>query len=165
VIVATQDELLTYLADLVEELERYAVTLAPPDDSDDIALQRDADGSLLIDLEGRLPAFPHSADVDLGLFERWRPAGGDKWTCVEYKHELRHYGLDFRRALHRHDEEHFVRAYGVATHEHCEATVGVEACGHYGGQPVRDAFDAFRRLYNAWLIDQKPDCSALTCLG
>lgn len=55
--------------------------------------------------------------------------------------------------------------YGVATHEHCEPTAGVGPCGHYYGQPVTDAFDAFRRLYEIWLTDQPPDCGAMACLG
>ena len=46
-----------------------------------------------------------------------------------------------------------------------EATIGVGRCGHYYGPPVAHAFDGFRRLYDTWLTDQKPDCLALTCLG
>jgi hypothetical protein len=165
VTLASTNELLTYLADLVEELERYAVTLLPPDDGDQSSLGRDQDGSLVIDLEGRLPMSRRSGAVDLDLFERWRPTGRDEWACVEYRYELRHHEIGYRRAFHRHDEEHFVRMHGVATHEHCEATIGVEACGHYYGLPVADAFDGFRRLYGTWLTDQKPDCAALDCLG
>jgi len=164
VTLASTNELLTYLADLVEELERYAVTWLPPDDGDQISLGRDQDGSLVIDLEGRLPMSRRSGAVDLDLFERWRPTGRDEWACVEYRYELRHHEIGYRRAFHRHDEEHFVRMHGVATHEHCEATIGVEACGHYYGLPVADAFDGFRRLYGTWLTDQKPDCAALDCL-
>ena len=162
---ASTDDLLAYLADLVEELERYAVTLLPPDDSDEIALGQDPSGGLVIDLEGRLPVARRSRDVDLELFERWQPVGPAQWACVEYTYEIRHHELGYRRALHRHDEDYFVRMYGVATHEHCEAMMGVEACGHYDGQPVADAFDGFRRLYSTWLVDQKPDCLALICLG
>lgn len=164
-ILASTDDLLAYLADLVEELERYAVTLLPPDDSDEIALGQDPSGGLVIDLEGRLPVARRSRDVDLELFERWQPVGPAQWACVEYTYEIRHHELGYRRALHRHDEDYFVRMYGVATHEHCEAMMGVEACGHYDGQPVADAFDGFRRLYSTWLVDQKPDCLALICLG
>ncbi len=163
--VASESELLTYLADLVQELERYAVTLLPPDDGDVITLGQAGDGSLVVDLEGRLPASGRSKDVDIGLFERWRLVGADQWACVEYRYELRHHEIGYRRAFHRHDEEYFVRMYGVATHEHCEATIGVEACGHYYGPPVADAFDGFRRLYGTWLADGKPDCLALDCLG
>ena len=43
--------------------------------------------------------------------------------------------------------------------------MGVEVCGHYDGLPVEDAFDGFRRLYDTWLRDQKPDCLALICLA
>ena len=162
---ASRNELLTYLADLVDELERYAVTLLPPDDRDEITLKRERDGSLVIDLEGRLPMPHRSRTADLELFERWQLIGRDQWTCVEYKYELRHHEIGYRRAFHRHDEDHFVRLYGVATHEHCEAAIGVETCSHYQGQPVTDAFDAFRRLFETWLADQKPDCLALVCLG
>lgn len=162
---ASTNELLAYLADLVEELERYAVTLLPPDEGDEITLGQDLDGSLVIDLEGRLPMSRRSSGVDLALFERWQLIGLDQWACVEYTYELRHHEIGYRRAFHRHDEDHFVRMYGVATHEHCEATLGVEVCGHYYGRPVADAFDGFRRLYDTWLTDQTPDCLALTCLG
>ena len=161
---ASTNDLLAYLADLVEELERYAVTLLPPDDGDQIILGRDQGGSLVVDLEGRLPMSRRSGAVDLDLFERWRPTGRDEWACVEYRYELRHHEIGYRRALHRHDEEHFVRMHGVATHEHCEATMGVESSGHNYGLPVVDAFDGFRRLYGTWLTDQKPDCAALDCL-
>jgi hypothetical protein len=165
VTLASTDGLLAYLADLVEELERYAVTLLPPNDGDEIALGRAGDGSLVIDLEGLLPGSRRSRDVLVGLFERWRRTGRDEWSCVEYMYELRHREIGYRRAFHRHDEAWFVRVHGVATHEHCEATMGVEVCGHYYGLPVADAFDGFRRLYDTWLRDQKPDCLALTCLG
>jgi len=164
VTLASTNELLAYLADLVEELERYAVTLLPPDDGDEITLGQDPDGSLVIELEGRLPASRRSKHVDLELFERWRPTGPYEWACVEYSYELRHQEIGYRRAFHRHDQDDFVRLHGVATHEHCEATMGVELCGHYYGQPVADAFDGFRRLYDTWLTDQKPDCLALVCL-
>ncbi len=162
---ASTNELLTYLADFVEELERYAISLLPPDDGDEITLGQDPDGSLVIDLEGRFPVLHRSKDADLALFERWQLTGRDEWACVEYMYELRHHEIGYRRAFHRHDEDYFVRMYGVATHEHCEATVGVEGCGHYYGPPVAHAFDGFRRLYDTWLTDQRPDCLALTCLG
>jgi hypothetical protein len=165
VTLASADDLLTYLADLVEELERYAVTLLPPDDGGEITLGQEPDGSLVIDLEGRLPASRRSGNVDLELFERWRPVVRGEWACVEYRYELRHHESGYRRAFHRHDVGAFVQAFGVATHEHCEATMGVEVCGHYFGRPVGDAFDAFDRLYGLWITGQKPDCAALTCLG
>jgi hypothetical protein len=165
VTLASKDELLAYLADLVGELERHAVTLLPPGDADEVALGREPDGSLVLDLEGRLPTERRSRDVELVLFERWQLISHDQWACVEYAYELRHHEVGYRRALHRHDEQYFVRMYGVATHEHCESTMGVEVCRHYNGQPVADAFDGFRRLYETWLTDEKPDCRVLTCLG
>ena len=160
---ASANDLITYFADLVEELERYAVTLLPPNDSDELELGDAGDGSLIIDLAGRLPASPRSKNVDLEMVERWRQIDR-AWICVEYRYELRHHQLAYRRALHRHDQEDFVRLRGVATHEHCEATMGVEVCRHYAGQPVFGAFDAFRRLYGVWLLDANPDCRALVCL-
>ncbi len=162
---ATTDDLFGYLADLVEELERYAVTVLPPADQDEISLGRERDGSLVIDLQGHLPIPRRSNLVELDLFERWRLIGKDEWACVEYAYELRHHELRYRRALHRHDEAFFARTFSVATHEHCEATMGIATCGHYYGQPIADGFDAFRRLYDTWLIGRMPDCGALTCLG
>ena len=160
---ASANDLITYFADLVEELERYAVTLLPPNDSDEIELGDAGDGGLIIDLAGRLPVSPQSKNVDLELFERWRQVEA-AWVCVEYKYELRHYELAYRRAFHRHHEEDFARLRGVATHEHCEATMSIKVCGHYAGHPVVGAFDGFRRLYECWLLDTKPDCRALACL-
>lgn len=37
------------------------------------------------------------------------------------------------------------------------ADLGVEACGHYDGFPVRDARDGFDRLYGLWLEQRKRD--------
>ncbi len=100
-----------------------------------------------------------------GVAGDWQLTGPDEWVRVEHAYELRHHELVYRRAFHRHDQDHFVRLYGVATHEHCEATLGLEVHGDYVGPPVADAFDGFRRLYDTWLMDRKPDCRALTCLG
>ena len=163
--IATGDALLSYLADLVEEIERFAVTVLPPNDSDEIALGREDDEALVIDLECRPPLPPRSADVSIDVFERWRPAGQDLYERVDYRFELRHHELKYRRAFHRHDAEHFLGAYDVATHEHCESTIGVEVCGHFFGAPVADARDGFMRLYELWLRDEKPDCSVLHCLS
>lgn len=161
---ATADELLTYLADLLEHLDRFAGTLLPPDNGDHITLGQEPDGSLVIDLRARLPASRRSNDVDLSIFERWRPMGRDPWELAEYAYELLDHEAGYRRAFHRHDVEAFVRAHGRATHEHCEATLGLVTCGHYAGDPVTDAFDGFERLYEIWLTGERPDCAALTCL-
>lgn len=162
--IATEDALLTYVADLVEEIERFAVTVLPPNDSDEISLGRDDDGTLVIDLECRPPLARRSADVLMQLFERWRPTGRDRYERVDYKFEIQHHQLQYRRAFHRHHVEHFLRAFDVATHEHCESSIGLAACDHYLGVPVVDAQEGFMRLYEQWLSDEKPDCSALHCL-
>lgn len=163
-IAASTDELLTYLADLIETAERFGATVLPPGDADDVAWAQDGE-DLVLDLATRLPAHRRSRDVDLVLQERWSPGTRDQWVLVEYGYELRHHELDYRRALHRHDVEHFVRTHDVATHEHCEAAMGHAVCGHYSGEPVSGAIDGFRRLYNVWLSNTKPDCSQLHCLG
>jgi hypothetical protein len=163
-LIATEDALLTYFADLIAEIERFAVTVLPPNDSAEVSLGRD-DGALVIDLECRPPLSRRSADVQIMIFERWRQARSDQYERVDYKFEIRHDELQYRRAFHRHDVEHFLSAFDVATHEHCEATIGHPACGHYFGEPVVDAQDGFRRLYELWLSDEKPDCASLPCLG
>lgn len=162
--IASADALLTYLADLVEQLERLAVTILPPNDADDIEIGRDTDGALLIDLECHLPADRRSASVELDIFERWRQTGPDQYERTDYEFELRHHERGYRRSFHRHDADRFLRAFDVATHEHCEATLGYATCDHYFGNPVIDASDGFRRLYELWLSDVKPDCSGLACL-
>ena len=163
--IATADELLTYLADLTEEIERLGVTVLPPNDTDEMELGREPDGSLVIDLECRPPAHRRSAPSDMEVFERWRRISDIAYERAEYKFELRHHELDYRRAFHRHDQEHFLAAYDVPTHEHCEVTMGNVACAHYRGEPVVDAHEGFVRIYDAWLINSKPDCTALPCLG
>ena len=162
--IATGDALLTYVADLVWEIERFAVTVLPPNDSDEITLGREDDGALVIDLECRPPRSRRSADVHLGIFERWCPTGVDRYERVDYRFEIRHDELQYRRAFHRHHVERFLRAFDVATHEHCEATIGVVTCDHYFGEPVARASEGFMRLYELWLSDEKPDCSVLPCL-
>ena len=163
--IATENALLTYVADLVDAIERLAVTVLPPNDADEISLGREADGALVIDLECRPPMSHRSADVHMDIFERWRPGVGNRYERVDYKFEIRHDERQYRRAFHRHHVEQFLQAFDVATHEHCEATLGVAVCSHYFGEPVADAEEGFMRLYELWLSDEKPDCSALPCLG
>jgi hypothetical protein len=157
----TQDDLADYLVRFVEWAERLAIIFI---DDDPLVLGQEGDGALVIDLGARLPARPRAQPAEMEVFERWRPLARQGLVRVEYMFELRHHEMSYRRALHHHDEEHFVRRCGVVTHEHCEATMGVEACGHYFGYPVRDAFDAVTRLYDVWMSGAKPDCSALRCL-
>lgn len=162
--ISDADGLLTYLADLVEDIERFAVVVLPPNDADRIELGREPDGSLVIDLDCRPPTDRRSAPIEVEVFERWRPLAGDRYERSEYKFEIRDRELGYRRAFHRHDPASFVAAFDVATHEHCEATLGVVRCEHYAGDPVVDAFDGFRRVYETWLSNENPDCAALPCL-
>ena len=163
--IASEDELLTYLADLIIEIERFAVTVLPPNDGDEVALGRQDDGSLVVDLECRPPLARRSADVAMEIYERWTPDGRGRYERADYAFELRHGELGYRRAFHRHGAEHFLRAHQVATHEHCEEAMGNVVCEHYFGEPVGDAFDGFNRLYDLWLSGDRPDCPALRCLG
>jgi hypothetical protein len=157
----TQGDLADYLVRFVAWAERLAIAFVA---DDPLLLGREPDGALVIDLEGQLPARPQARPAELELFERWRPLPRHGLVRVEYRFELRNQEMSYRRAFHYHDEEHFVRQFGVVTHEHCEATMGVAACGHYFGYPVRDVFDAVTRLYDVWMSDARPDCSALRCL-
>lgn len=162
--VSATAELLAYLADLIESVERYGCVVLPPNDQDDVSWTKDREGNLVMDIAARLPSIARSRDVDLVLQEKWRPAGADAWERFAYGHELRHHELDYRRALHRHDDDWFVRQYDVVTHEHCETTMGRVECAHYFGEPVASALDAFERLYGLWLTNARPQCSALSCL-
>lgn len=164
-IAANRDALLVYVADLVERLDSFAMTLLPPDDADTVTLGLESDGSLVVDLQWRFPSAPRAQDTDLEIFERWAPAGTRRWVRSEYRYELRHHELQYRRAYHRHHEAFFVAAHDVVTHEHCESTLGVATCDHYAGDPVRDALDGAERLYGLWLTGARPDCSTLRCLG
>lgn len=159
----TEAELAAYLAAAVEWGERHTITFVGIDDG--LTLGREPDGALVIDLEGRLPAAPRTRPAELEIFERWRTTPGEGLVRVEYAFELRHRTLDYRRALHHHDEPYFVRHHMVATHEHCEATMGHVVCGHYFGFPVQGAIDGMTRLYDLWQSGAKPDCSGLRCLG
>lgn len=163
-IIATTHELLAYVADLIETVERYGGTVLPPYDAPDVALEQDGD-DVVYEIGARLPADRRSRDVDLILSERWAPQGTDVYALSEYGYELRDNELDYRRALHRHNLDYFLRTYDVATHEHCEATMGHQVCCHYAGPPLSGAIDGFLRLYAVWLAGTKPDCSQLACLG
>lgn len=160
---ATTAELLGYFADVIERAERFGATVLPPNDRDEVAWERDGD-HLVMNIGIRPAIGRRSRLVEIVLQEQWRALGGDRWRYVEYNYELRNHELDYRRALHCHAVEYFVRTHGVATHEHCEAFMGQELCSHYAGVPVEGALDGFSRLYDVWLTGSKPDCSALRCL-
>ena len=162
---ATTDELLDYLADVIERAERFGATVLPPNDAETVSWERDGD-EVFMDLAIHPPVGRRSRLVEIVLRERWRAVGRERWLLAEYGYELRDHELAYRRALHRHDVDDFVRTHGVATHEHCEATIGSPACDHYQADSrSRGALDGFDRLYGLWLTGIKPDCSQLRCLG
>ena len=124
-----------------------------PNDADEIELGREDDGSLVIDLECRPPRPRRSADVEIEVFERWRPIGPDRFERVDYRFEIRHHELRYRRAFHRHDAERILRAFDVATHDHCEATLGHATCARDVDDPAACASDGYRRVYELWLSE------------
>ena len=163
--IASINQLQTYLADLAEHIERFGVTILPPDKHDEIELLQTDSGDIVIELACRPPLAPRSKDVAMQVIEIWRSVGKGNYERDDYKFELRDQELQFRRAYHRHDTDYFIHTYNVVTHEHCEVTIGNVRCGHYAGVPVRDAFDGFDRIYNTWLDGHKPECALLRCLG
>jgi hypothetical protein len=162
VIEATTDELLGYLADVIERAERYGAIVEPPNDAPEVEWRRIGQ-DLLMDLDIRLPVNRRTRS-QITLQERWRPIGQDRWELAEYGYELHDLELDYRRALHQHDLDSFVRHFGVASHEHCEAVMGHEACAHYAGAACYGALDGLERLYVVWTAGVKPDCTRLRCL-
>ena len=159
---ATTAELLDYFADVIERAERYGAVVEPPYDALEVEWRRSGE-HLLMDLDVR-PRFDRPTSVQITLRERWQPIGQDRWELAEYGYELRDFELDYRRALHQHDSDYFVRRFGVATHEHCEAVMSSETCGHYAGAACYGAVDGLERLYVVWTSGQKPDCSRMRCL-
>ena len=159
---ATTDELLGYLADVIERAERYGAVVQPPNDAPEVEWRRYGN-QLVIELEIRPPANRRTL-VEIGLAERWRSIGFDRWELAEYGYELRDFELDFRRAFHQHDVAEFVRRFGVSTHEHCEPVMGHATCRHYAGVPCEGALDGLERLYVLWTARTKPDCSRMRCL-
>lgn len=151
------------LAELIELMERLGPVVVSPDGRDDAAVAHEPSGLLRIRLEALLSS-SRSGDAEIEVVELWGPAGHGTWDRVGYAYELRDHRLGYRRAFHRHDVDYFVRRHDVATHEHCESTIGMVVCHHSAGEPVRDAVDGFLRLYGQWLENSPPDCSALRCL-
>ena len=161
---ATTDELLAYLADLVEEAERYGAAVETPD-GEEPAWVRTRPDLLVMRLAIHPPVAARQGKVEIELREHWIRTGRELWDAADYGYELRDEQVGYRRALHRHHPDRFIRAYDVATHEHCEVPIGRVACGHYAGVPLSGAIDGLRRLYGMWLEGRPPDCAALRCLS
>lgn len=161
---AARDGLLGYLADIVERAERYGASVLSPNAADAVAWVARGD-TLVMRVLIRPPVHPQSERVEIELRDRWRATGADRWSLAEYAYELRDLELGHRRALHRHHVDSFVRAFGVATHEHCEAPIGHAPCPHHRAEPCAGAIDGLERLYGLWLSGTRADCRSLRCLG
>ena len=83
-IVASTEELLDYLAHLLERMEQLAVTAVAGDRDEEIAWLQDQDGRLVMDVYGHLPAEPHAEPAELVLQERWQPEGHGLWRLRDY---------------------------------------------------------------------------------
>ena len=122
-------------------------------------------GSIRLDVTAELPWSTAGAAPTIRVREIWRPVGRPDAELAQYAYELLHPGLDDRRALHQHQPDAFLRAFGRREHEHCEVPIGRSPCEHVAGNPVRGALDGFRRLLEVLITGEPPDCRALRCLG
>lgn len=125
-------------------------------------LTYEQEGSLSFRITASLPdsGIPDQALMDLA--ERWIPAGAE-YERVEYGYDLIDHPRNRRRAYHRHDVPHFLSAFDVAVHEHCEELLREPTCNHYAGDPVLDAYAGTDLLMRAW-TDGPLGCSELRCL-
>ena len=122
------------------------------------------DGVFVVALSGDLPGPNRPARTEVVVREKWMPIATDRYRRAEYSYELIEHPLGRRRAFHAHDRGHFVDAFDVATHEHCEETLGAPACEHYFGLPV-DAYDAVRRFTLIWGRPGPLGCDSLRCMA
>lgn len=156
----------SYPVELVEMMERFGAVVS---EADTVTVVTGPDGSRRIDITARLPWGPGVDPPTIRTREVWRPTGmpmdPDAFELTEYAYELLHRPLGYRRSLHLHHADAFLRAYGRPEHEHCEVPIGHAACAHVAGEPVRGGFDGFRRLLDVFIQGGPPDCRALRCLG
>jgi hypothetical protein len=122
------------------------------------------DGALVFDLSGDLPGPDRPAPTAVVLRETWMPVATNRYRRAEYAYELIEHPLGRRRAFHAHDRSHFVDTFDVATHEHCEESLGAPTCEHYFGLPV-DAYAAVQRLMVAWGRPGPLGCDDLRCIA
>jgi hypothetical protein len=158
-----------------ERLDRYAIALATylysigaELDAEIPRLEEADDGGVGVFVGGRLPDDPGDGSGDgrarIDVTEHWAP-DGDALEQVGYLYELLDHAGDRRRAFHRHDDVVFLRAFGVAVHEHCEEPIGMAPCEHVAGLPKRDGFEAINDLLVAWSTSSgRPICAELRCL-
>ena len=150
-------ELRRYLGDLSVILWNYGAEFPTP------TLDPYDDGSYGFEFSALLPSYAASKPAVVKMMETWEPVRGGRYARVEYGYDFVEHPLDRRRAFHRHDEEHFLREFGVAVHEHCEEVLGQPACDHYMGLPV-DGYEAIGRFMALWGQPEPLGCSALRCM-
>lgn len=155
---ATVAQLRQHLGTLATILWNYGATFPTP------TLDDYQSGEVGFELTAVLPGadLPNAAKIKLA--EVWAPARPGEFRLHEYAYDLVEHPLDRRRAFHRHDEDHFLREFGVAVHEHCEDQLGRPRCEHYFGLPI-DAYEAIRRITSLWGQPAALGCAQLRCMG
>lgn len=160
---ATYEACATYLQQVVQLLEQYGAALSKPADGDDLELTEDDAGILTYELRAELADGISPALARIEVREAFEIVDSDLYERTRYEYELLDTARDYRRALHLHSPEAFVRAYQVVVHEHCERPIGTVECHHYEGSPIKDAFAGVRALMGIWTADA-PDCRRLRYL-
>lgn len=119
-------------------------------------------GGLSFDIWASLPdaGVPDRALVSVN--ERWSPCGAE-FERTAYEYDLVDHPRGRRRAYHLHDPEHFLAAFDVVVHEHCEDLLAKPLCDHYYGEPVLDGYRGIELLMLAWTEDRL-GCDQLRCL-
>jgi hypothetical protein len=156
--VATLDQLRVYLGRLAATLWNYGGEFPQP------TLDPYTDGSVGFSFEAVLAGALTPRPTVIKLAEVWEPVRPGEYARVEYAYDFIEHPMGRRRAFHRHDEEHFLRRFGVAVHEHCEEVLAHPTCDHYAGLPI-GGDEAIRRFMLVWGQAGPLGCSQLPCLG
>ena len=155
---ATIREIQGYVGNLAAILWNFGATFPDP------TLDPYEGGAYGFAIEAVMPGDPTPKPALIKLVEVWEHSRGDQYTRVEYDYDFVEHPLNRRRAYHRHDEEDFLREFGVAVHEHCEEMLGRPACVHYFGLPL-NGYEAIHRFTKIWGQPGPLDCSQLQCIG
>lgn len=155
---ATIPELQVYLGRLAATLWNYGAELPQP------SLDPYPDGSHGFEFTATMPGSDRPRSAMIKLVEIWTPVRRGDFARAEYDYDFIEYPRNRRRAFHRHDEDTFLRNFGVAVHEHCEEILAVPTCDHYMGLPV-NGYEAIRRFTLLWGQPGSLGCSQLRCIG
>ena len=155
---ATITELRTYLGRLAATLWNYGAEFPQP------TLDPYHDGSYGFELTATMPGSDRPRSAVIKLAEIWTPMRPGSFARAEYEFDFVEYPLNRRRAFHRHDEDTFLRNFGVAVHEHCEEILGDPVCDHYMGLPV-NGYEAIQQFTLLWGQPGPLGCSRLRCIG